>query len=103
MGPLFHVVRLVATARFRVELEPEQTLEFGPVANNTLISLVKQDDDTDQDISDGKSQGASEDTSECTLSSDIEEDNLDHQQEVQHLCQACLDKKLRKRRVPMPK
>jgi len=41
------------------------------------ISLLKQDDDTDQEISDDES----EDPGESTLSSRIKEDNLDHQQE----------------------
>jgi len=41
------------------------------------ISLLKQDDDTDQEISDDES----EDPGESTLSSGIKEDNLDHQQE----------------------
>ena len=58
-----------------------------------------QDDDTDQDIGDD----ASEDAGESTLSSDIEEDDLDHQQEVLHLGQARRDKSLRTTRVPLPK
>jgi hypothetical protein len=32
---VFRVVRPVATVRFRVELNPEPTREFGPVANTT--------------------------------------------------------------------
>jgi len=55
---------------------------------------MKQGDDTDHDIGDGKSEGESEDTGESTLSSDIEEDNLDHQQEVLLLGQARRDKSL---------
>ena len=64
---------------------------------------MMQDDDTDQDIGDDESEGESEDTGESTLSSDIEEDDLDHQQEVLHLGQARRDKSLRTTRVPLPK
>jgi len=49
---------------------------------------MKQGVDTDQDIGDGESEGESEDAGESTLSSDIEEDNLDHQHEVLLLGQA---------------
>jgi len=55
---------------------------------------MKQGDDTDQDIGDGESEGESEDTGESTSSSDIKEDDLDHQQEVLLLGQACRDKSL---------
>jgi len=58
-----------------------------------------QDDETDQEIDDDES----EDTRESTSSSNIEEDDLDHQQEVIHLGQACRDKSLRTTRVPLPK
>jgi len=60
---------------------------------------MNQDDETDQEI------GAddSEDTGESTLSSDIEEDDLDHQLEVLHLGQARRDKSLHTTRVPLPK
>ena len=64
---------------------------------------MKQDDDTDPDICDGENQGESEDTGECTLSSDIEQDDLDHEQEVLLLGQACRDKSLQTTRVPLPK
>ena len=64
---------------------------------------MKQDDDTDQDIGDGESEGRSEDTRESTLSSDIEEDDLDHQQEAVLLGQAPQDKSLRTTRNPLPK
>jgi hypothetical protein len=60
---------------------------------------MNQDDETDQEIGDDES----EDTGESTLSSDIEEDDLDHQQEVLHLGQARRDKSLRTTRVPLPK
>jgi hypothetical protein len=49
---------------------------------------MNQDDETDQEIGDDES----EDTGESTLSSNIEEDALDHQQEVLHLGQARRDK-----------
>jgi hypothetical protein len=60
---------------------------------------MNQDDETDQEIGDDES----EDTGESSLSSDIEEDDLDHQQEVLHLGQARRDKSLRTTRVPLPK
>jgi len=63
------------------------------------ISLMNQDDETDQEIGDDDS----EDTIESPVSSDIEEDNLDHQQEILHLGQACLDKSLCSTKVPLPK
>ena len=49
---------------------------------------MNQDDKTDQEIGDYDS----EDTEMSTVSSDIEEDDLDHRQEVLHLGQACQDK-----------
>jgi len=64
---------------------------------------MKQDDDTNQDIGDGESEGESEDTGESTLSTDIEQDDLDHQQEVLLLGQARRDKSLQTTRVPLPK
>jgi hypothetical protein len=56
---------------------------------------MNQDDETDQEIGDDDS----EDTGEYTLLSDIEEDNLDHQQQVLHPGQARQDKSLRNTRV----
>ena len=64
---------------------------------------MMQDDDTDQDIGDDESEGESEDTGETTLSSDITEDNLDHQQQALLLGQARWDKSSRTTRVPLPK
>jgi len=58
-----------------------------------------QDDETDPDIGDDDS----EDTRVSTLSSNIEEEDLDHQQEVVHLAQVCQDKSLRTTKVPPPK
>jgi len=63
------------------------------------ISLMYQVDEADQQISNDNS----EDTGESTVSSDIEEDDSDHQQEVLHLVQVCWDKSLRTTRVPLPK
>jgi len=63
------------------------------------ISILKQDDDTNQGISDDKS----EDPGESTLLSDIEEDELDHHQEVLHLGQASQDKSLQTTWVALPK
>jgi len=64
---------------------------------------MKQDDDTDQDIGDSESDGESEDTGESTSSSDLEEEDLDHQQEVLLPGQVRQDKRLRTTRVPLPK
>jgi len=63
------------------------------------ISLMYQDDETDQEIGDDDS----EHTRVSTLSSNIGEEDLDHQQEVLHLAQACRDKSLRTTKVPPPK
>jgi len=60
---------------------------------------MNRDDATDQEIGDDESEY----TGESTLSSDIEADDLDHQQEVLHLGQARQDKSLRTTRVPLPK
>jgi hypothetical protein len=51
-----------------------------------IIHIKQDDDDNDQEE---KSDDVSEHSGESTLSSDIEEDNLDTQQDVQHLDQAC--------------
>ena len=59
------------------------------IANVRAIILMKQDDSvTDREISENKI----EDLGESTLSSDIEEDDLDNQQEVLHPDQARRDK-----------
>jgi len=55
------------------------------------ISALKQVDNTDQEISDDESQ----DHGEPTLSSDIEEEDLDRQQVVLLPGQACWDKTIR--------
>jgi len=60
---------------------------------------MNQDDETDQEIGDDES----EDTGVSTISSDIEEDNLDHQQEVLDPGQAHRDRSLRTTRVPLSK
>jgi hypothetical protein len=54
-------------------------------------------------IGDDGSEGESEDTGETTLSSDIKEDDLDHQQQALVLGQARRDKSSRTTRVPLPK
>jgi len=71
------------------------------IANvRAIILLLKQDDDdTDWEISEDES----EDPGESTLSSDIEEDDLDNQQEVLHLDQVHREKTIRTTRVPLPK
>ena len=60
---------------------------------------MKQDDDTDQELSDDES----EDPGESSLLSNIPEDDSDHQQEVLLLGQARQDKTLQTTRVPLPK
>jgi hypothetical protein len=60
---------------------------------------MNQDDKTNQEIGDTDS----ENTGESTLSSDIKEDDLDHQLEVFNLCQWRRDKSLHTTRVPLPK
>jgi len=61
--------------------------------------MKQDDDDSDWELSKDKS----EDPGESTLSSDIEEDDLDNQQEVLPLDQARRDKSIRTTRVPLPK
>jgi len=63
------------------------------------MSLINQDDEPNQGIGDNDS----EDTRESTLSSNIEEDDLDYHQQVLHLGQARRNKLLRTTRVPLPK
>jgi len=63
------------------------------------ISLKNQDDESDQEIGNDDR----EDTWKFTLSSDIEDDNLDYQQKVLDLGQVRQDKLLRTTRVPLPK
>jgi len=61
-----------------------------------------QDEYTDQDMGDDESEGEREDTGETTLSSDIEEDELNHQQQVLLLGQTHQDKSSHTTRVPLP-
>jgi len=63
---------------------------------------MMQNNDTGQDIEDDDGEGECEDTGETTLSSDIQEDDLDHQQQVLLLCRARRDKSSRTRMVPLP-
>jgi len=72
-------------------------LEIGNV--RAIILMKQEDDDTDREIS----EHDSEDTGESTLSSDIEEDDLNNQPEVQHLDQVRRDMTIRTTRVPLPK
>jgi hypothetical protein len=60
---------------------------------------MNEDDKIDQEIGDDDC----EDTGESTISSDIEDDDLDYEQKVIHLGQARRDKSLRTTRVPLPK
>jgi len=65
----------------------------------SLIALMHQNDDTNQEICIDES----EDTSVSASSSDIEEDGLDHHQEVLLLGQENWNKSLQTTRVPSPK
>jgi len=70
------------------------------IANVRGIILMMQDDnDTNWEISENEC----EDLGESTLSSDIEEDDLDNQQEVLHQDQARCDKTIQTTRVPPPR
>jgi len=61
--------------------------------------MRQDDDDTDREISNDES----EDPGQSTLSSDIDEDDFDIQQEVLHLDQARRNKTIQTTRVPPPK
>jgi hypothetical protein len=63
---------------------------------------MKKDDDTDQYICDIETDGESEDTGESTLTSGIEDDDMDHQQVALLLGQAHWDKSLRMTGVTLP-
>jgi hypothetical protein len=60
---------------------------------------MNKDDETEQK----NGVDDSEDTGQSTFSSDIEEEDLEHQSEVQNLGQACGDQLLRITRGPLPK
>jgi hypothetical protein len=60
--------------------------------------MTQDDDDTAREIN----ENDSEDLGECTLSSHIEEDDLDNQQEVLHFDQMRRYKTIRTTRVPQP-
>jgi len=62
------------------------------IANvRAIIQMNQDDEDTDREIS----KDESEDAGESTLSSNIEEDDLDIWQEVRHLDHARRDKTIR--------
>jgi len=63
------------------------------------VLMMQDNNDTDWEISENES----EDLGESTLSSDIEEHDLDNQQEVLHLDQARREKIIRTTRVLLPK
>jgi hypothetical protein len=70
------------------------------IVNLRATSFLKQvDDDTDREIS----QHKSEDPAVSTLSSAIEEDDLDNQQEILHLDQARHYITIQTAMVPLPK
>jgi hypothetical protein len=70
------------------------------IANVRPIILMTQDDNnTDREIS----KNETEDLGELTLSSDIEEEDLDNQQEVLHLDQAGGNKTIQTTQVSPPK
>jgi hypothetical protein len=86
---------IIADQMFELPTQPS-CIVFD-IANVRAIILMKPDNnDMDWEISESES----EDLRESTLSSDIEEDDLDNQQEVLHLDQACSDKTIRTTRVP---
>jgi hypothetical protein len=66
------------------------------------ISSIVQQDDTNQDSGEGESESEREDNEENTLSSDMEEDYLDHQQQVLLVGQACRGKSSHTTRDPLP-
>jgi len=70
------------------------------IANvRAIIVMTHHDNDTDREIG----EHGSEDLGESTLSSDIEEDDLDSQQQVLHLDKVHRDERIRTTRVPPPK
>jgi len=83
---------------FQLTTQPSSiVLEIASVG--PILFLTKQDDDdSDQEISEDESEAPGE----CTLSSEIEEDDLDDQPEVPHLDQARRDMIMRTTRVPLP-
>jgi len=83
---------------FELPIQPSSiVLEIG---NVHAIILIKQDDNsTDWVISDNES----ENPGESTLSSDIEDDDLDNQQEDRHLDQARRNETIQTSMVPLPK
>jgi len=89
--------KFIADQMFELLTQPSSiVLE---IANVRAIILMTQDDnDTDRQISENERR----DLGESTLSSDIEEDDLDNQQEVLHLDQARHDTTIRTTRVPPP-
>jgi hypothetical protein len=69
------------------------------IANVRAINLLKKDDDdTDQEIRENKS----EDHGWCTLSFEIKEDDLDNQQELLHVDQVHHNKAIRTTWDPLP-
>jgi len=83
---------------FRHSTQPSSILLEIPNAR-AIILMMQDDDDADREISHDRS----EDPGESTLSSDIEEDDLDIRQQVLHLDQVHHDKTIRTTRVPLPK
>jgi hypothetical protein len=61
--------------------------------------MMQDDNDTDREISENER----EDPGADTLSSNIEKDDLDNQQEVQHQYQTHCHKTIQTSRVPPPK
>jgi hypothetical protein len=77
---------------------PAFEYSVGDLVKVRAIVLMKQDDDdTNQEISNDKS----EDLGVSTMFSDIEEDDLHYRQQVLHLDQASCDKTIRATRVPL--
>jgi len=83
---------------FELPTQPSSiVLEIANV--RATIHMKQDDDDTDREIREKET----EDPGKSTLSSNIEEDDLDNQQENHHLYQARSDKTVRTARVPLAK
>jgi hypothetical protein len=85
----------IADQMFKLPTQPLSiVLEIGNA--RSIIPMMQDDNDTAQEIS----KNRSEDLGECTLSSDIKEDDLDNQQKVLHLDRTRCDKTIRTTRLP---
>jgi len=91
--------QLIFIANQMFELPTQLSSIVLQIANvRAIIQMNQDDDDTDQEINNDES----EDTGEFTLSSNIEEDDLDIRQVVPHSDQVRCDKTIRSTRVLLP-